>query len=113
MKAVPNGRGHEVAGIRTWSVLLAVAATTAVALFLSLGSAAPALANKSCGSFHVSGLKTRVHVTVTRGSVPCHRAKHVMKQLFNGHSTSPYKCVGPQTGYAACHHHRNRIRARF
>jgi hypothetical protein len=75
-------------------VLLVVSAAIAVAL----ASAGPAAAKKNCGSFHVPGLLTRVHVTVTRGSVPCHRAKQVMKQLFNGHSTSPYKCVGPTDG---------------
>ena len=98
---------------RGWRILAALIAIAVTALVLALGSADPAAANKNCGSFRVSGLMTRVHVTVTRGSVPCRRAKHVMKRLFNGRSTDPYKCVGPQTGYAACHHHRNRIRARF
>jgi hypothetical protein len=98
---------------RSWSVFAGVTALAVVALVFSLGSADPAAASKNCGSFHVSGLKSRVHVTVTKGSVPCRRAKHVMKRLFNGRNTSPYKCVGPQTGYAACHHHRNRIQAHF
>ena len=98
---------------RGWRALTGIVALAAVALLLALGSVEAAAANKRCGSFHVSGLRTRVHVTVAKGSVPCRRARHVMKQLFNGHSTSPWKCVGPQTGYAACHHNRNRIRARF
>jgi hypothetical protein len=98
---------------RSWRAQVVLAAVAMVTLLLVLSSAQPAIANKGCGSFRVPGLLTRVHVTVTRGSVPCHRAKHVMKQLFHGHSTSPWKCVGPQTGYAACHHHRKRIRARF
>lgn len=86
------------------AVAAVIAGLAAATLLVSVLLMPPtAFAAKGCGSFHQSGrLLTRVHVTVPRGPVSCSFARHVMKRLFNGHSTHGWHCIGPQTGYAAC-----------
>jgi hypothetical protein len=82
------------------------------ALALTPGTAS---ASRSCGSFAVPGLLTRVHVHVSYGSATCSRARTVMRGLFASrrYVTPPWKCVGPQTGYAACTKPHNKIVASF
>ena len=78
--------------------------------------AAPtAAAARACGSFRMSGLLTAIRVKVTRGGVPCGRARQVMKSLFNRKRSRVFgwSCLGPQTGYAACRKRGNRVVATF
>jgi len=79
------------------------------------GTAPSALAAKGCGSFRLAGLLTAIKVRVTRGGVPCGRARQVMKSLFNRKRSRVFgwRCVGPQTGYAACRKRGNRLVASF
>lgn len=71
---------------------------------------------RTCGSFRVHGLQTHVRVRITRGGVPCHRANHVMAKLFRGGANREapgWRCVGPQTGYAACTKGHSQVTASF
>ena len=81
------------------------------------GRAAPVAqaASRRCGTFREPGLLTKIRVRVTRGNVPCGRARQVMRSLFRHKRTHVFgwRCVGPQTGYAACHKRGNRIEAGF
>jgi hypothetical protein len=73
-------------------------------------------AARSCGSFRVRGIRTRVRVRVKHGRVSCSTAIRVMKHLFNrgpGSSPEGWHCVGPQTGYASCRKSGNKIVAYF
>ena len=91
------------------AVLAALACSLAVA-------PEPAHAARACGSFRVEGLRTSVRVYVVRGSVGCATARGVMRSLFagrGGRTVRGWRCVGPQTGYAACTKGPRRIRASF
>lgn len=70
---------------------------------------------RRCGSFRVTGLLTAIRVRVTRGRVGCGRARQVMKSLFRRKRSRVlgWRCVGPQTGYAACRKRGNRVVAEF
>jgi hypothetical protein len=73
-------------------------------------------AARSCGPFRVEGLRTSVRVYVVRGSVGCATARGVMRSLFaagSNRTVRGWRCVGPQTGYAACTKGVRRIRASF
>lgn len=77
---------------------------------------ADAIAARSCGSFLVHGLRTRVRVRVKHGRVGCATALRVMRKLFRsraGSSPEGWHCVGPQTGYASCRKGGNKIVAYF
>ena len=89
--------------VRTRTVL--VAAITVVGLLAAAptpSAAEPSKRDKSCGSFSVPGLLTRVQVKITDGAFPCKVARRVMDDLFHGRDTGNWDCVGPQTGYARC-----------
>lgn len=83
-----------------------VALAAAAVLVITAGpAAADGKRDKSCGSFAVSGLMTRVHVKITDGDFPCKIARRVIEDLFHGRDTGHWNCVGPQTGYARCDKH--------
>jgi len=75
----------------------------------------PVASSRLCGTFREPGLLTRIRVRVTRGGVPCGRARQVMRSLFRHKRTRVFgwRCVGPQTGYGACRKRGNRIEAGF
>ena len=78
-------------------------------------SDAMAVAARACGSFRVPGLQTAVRVRVKRGSISCGRALAIMRDLFvhARRSVQGWRCVGPQTGYAACTKGNSKITASF
>ena len=61
-----------------------------------------ALADKSCGTFSLTGLMTPIKVKITKGDFPCRVARRVMEDLYRGRDTGNWDCIGPQTGYAKC-----------
>lgn len=70
--------------------------------------------DKSCGSFAMPGLMTRIQVKISDGDFPCKIARRVMEDLFHGRDTGKWRCVGPQTGYARCDKsNRGTVIARF
>ena len=71
-----------------------------------------ASASRFCGTFHESGLLSKVQIYGNR-FIRCGRAVKVMKRRFNGHTPAGWSCVGPQTGYAKCTKGRRRVVAHF
>jgi hypothetical protein len=74
-----------------------------------------AVAANSCGTFHVTGLQTSVHVRVVRGHTSCRTARAVLRSLFAHKRTRVrgWRCVGPQTGYSQCVRGSARIQGLF
>lgn len=98
---------------RLLTALLVTAALTGIA---PGALAAPqAIAAKSCGTFAVDGLLTRVRVEVVSGHTSCATARRVVKSLFAHKRTRVmgWRCVGPQTGYSQCTRNGARIQGLF
>jgi hypothetical protein len=85
-----------------------------ILIFLGESSTGGKLRDKSCGSFRMQGLLTRIRVKITEGDFPCRIARRVMEDLFRGRDTGNWRCIGPQTGYAKCKkRNRGTVVARF
>jgi hypothetical protein len=75
------------------------------------------VASRSCGAMTVSDpfASFRVRVKVTRGNVSCGRAKGLIRGVFRRPNSriDGWRCVGPQTGYAACTKSGNKVVGTF